>query len=426
MAEDFIYFVWQFQYFQNTELRTTDGEAIRVIHPGYRNLDAGPDFTQARLVIGAVEWVGTVEAHVRAADWLLHRHQHDRAYDNVILHLVWEKEIIVLERSDGSVIPTLCLSDRVDFQLIDRYRALIADSELIPCAGQIAEVEPLHRMAMFDKVLLHRMERKADDVMQVFHRAGQDWEETTYQVLATAFGFQINAEPFGQLSRQLPLKLLLKHRDNLFQLEALLFGTGGFLNNNEPDEYEVALQREYRFLAAKYQLMEKQLPFHSWKWAKLRPANFPTLRLAQLAKLLTFKGSLFSLLIGADQSETLFQHFLLTPSSYWEGHYRFGKPSDQALATMGQGAAETLIINAVLPLQIAYAHYKDRLEYREQAVAILEQLPAENNRITRIWRQLRVPIRTAFDSQASIELYKQYCLTKKCLSCQIGVSLLKK
>ncbi|GAB3906794.1 DUF2851 family protein [Larkinella knui] len=425
MSEEFIYFLWQFQYFRNTDLRTIEGESLRVIHPGYRNPDAGPDFTHARLFIGDVEWVGTVEAHIRAADWLLHRHQYDRAYDNVILHIVWEKESIALKRSDGSAIPTLCLSERTDRALLQRYQTLLAESGDIPCAGQVTNVEPVRRTAMFDMALLQRLERKAAGVMALFHSTDLDWEETTYQLLAAAFGFQVNTEPFGQLSRQVPLKILQKHRDNLLQMEAILFGTAGLLGSEKPDEYEAELQREYRFLATKYQLLTKKMPSYSWKWSKLRPANFPTLRLAQFARLLTFKNSLFSALIQTDDSAVLLRHLKVTPGSYWQTHYRFGKTSDKVLATLGHTAAENLLINAIVPLLTAYSHYKDQPDYRERAIRLLEQVPAENNRVTRIWEQLGIPIRTAFDSQASIEVYKNYCQLKKCLSCQIGISLLK-
>lgn len=425
MSEEFIYFLWQFHYFRATDLRTEEGESLRVIHPGYRNPDAGPDFTHARLFVGEVEWVGTVEAHVRAGDWLLHHHQHDRAYDNVILHIVWEKESLELKRSDGSVIPTLCLSERADLALLQRYQTLLAESGPIPCTAQIARVEPLRQTAMLDKALLQRLERKATGVMALFQSTDLDWEETTYQLLAAAFGFQVNTEPFGQLSRQVPLKTLQKHRGTLRQLEAMLFGTAGLLNSEKPDAYEAELQREYRFLAAKYQLTTKKLPAYAWKWAKLRPANFPTLRLAQFAQLLTFRNSLFSVLIETDDSRILLRHLQVTPSTYWQTHYRFGKPSDHVLAAMGQKAAENLIINAVVPLLIAYSHHKDQPEYRERAIRLLEQLPAEDNRVTRIWQDLNIPIRTAFDSQGAIELYNNFCQPKKCLSCQIGVSLLR-
>ncbi|RRB02091.1 DUF2851 family protein [Larkinella rosea] len=425
MSEDFIYFLWQFQYFRTTDLRTVEGEAVRVIHPGFRNPDAGPDFTQARLFIGEVEWAGTVEAHVRAADWLVHRHQYDRAYDNVILHIVWDKDPVFLQRSDGTVIPTLCLSEWADVTLLQRYQTLLAESGVIPCAGRITTVEPVRLTAMFDTVLLKRLERKAAGVKVLYHRVDQDWEETTYQLLAAAFGFQVNTEPFAQLSRQVPLKILLKHRDNPMQLEAMLFGTAGLLNSEKPDEYEAVLQREYQFLAAKYQLLTRKLPAYSWKWSKLRPANFPTLRLAQLVKLLASTGSLFSYLIETSNSAVLLKQLQVTPSAYWQSHYRFGKTSEKVLATLGQTAAENLIVNAIVPLLMAYSHHKDWPDYRERAVGLLEQLPAENNRITRIWQGLNIPVRTAFDSQASIELYKMYCQSKKCLSCQIGVSLLK-
>ncbi|MFC5409541.1 DUF2851 family protein [Larkinella bovis] len=425
MAEDFLYFLWQFQYFRHNDLRTAEGETLRVIHPGVRNADSGPDFTQARLFLGDVEWVGTIEVHHRAADWLLHRHHHDRAYDNVILHVVWDNETVELRRSDGSVIPTLSLCDRVDPRLLQRYQDWQAESGVIPCAGRVTEVEPFRRTAMFDKALLERLERKANGVTALFQDAKRDWEETTYQLVASAFGFQVNAEPFGQLSRMVPLKILNKHRNNLFQLEAMLFGMAGLLTSDQPDVYETALQREFRFLAAKYQFRANPLPPHIWKWSKLRPANFPTLRLAQLATLLSFPQSLFSTLIETGDPAALLRFFQVTPSAYWQTHYRFGKATETSLSTLGPSTAESLLINTVLPLLVAYSHHADRPDYRERAVALLEHLPAENNRVTRIWQQVGVPVRTAFDSQASLELYKNYCQSKRCLSCQIGVSLLK-
>jgi len=425
MSEDFLYFLWQFQYFRQPHLRTVDGEPLRVIHPGFRNHDAGPDFTNARLVVGDVEWSGTVEAHVRASDWLAHRHQFDRAYDNVILHIVWEKEPRQLARSDGSVIPTLCLSDWADANLLHRYQTLSGPSAAVPCASQLAGVDPLRRLATLDKALLQRLERKATEVMALFTNTSLDWEETTYRLLAAAFGFGINNDPFAQLSRLIPLRILQKHRNSSLQVEALLFGAAGLLNSDQPDDYELALQREYRFLAAKYVLADQHMPAHSWKWAKLRPANFPTLRLAQLAAVLTSTRSLFSMAMDIEDARVTLKQLQVTPSLYWQTHYRFGKSSDKVLCTLGETAASALLINAIVPLLMAYSHHRDLPIYRDRAMTLLEALPAEDNRVTKLWRQLGMPIRSAFDSQASIELYKNFCQPKRCLSCSIGHALLK-
>ena len=430
MPEVFLYFVWQYQYFWNNKLITTDGETVQILHPGFRNHDSGPDFTNARLLINDVEWSGTVEMHTRTSDWLAHRHQHDRAYDNVILHVVWQDDRPVngrrVDRANGTPLPTLELARLIDPTLIDRYKNLTDSPDAIPCAGQFRSVSPLRVTAMLDKAMLQRLERKAAGVQAVFEQTNGDWEETAYRLLAVNMGFKINAEPMAQLSRAVPLKAILKHRDVLLQAEAMLFGTSGLLNTVEnPDEYVAMLQREYRFFGAKYQLTDKQVTAHAWKWGRLRPANFPTLRLAQLARLVTQHASLFSLFVGYADAETLLNALQVTPSDYWQSHYRFGKETEKSAPSLGRNSAENIVINTVVPLLAAYAHHRGQPAYIDRAIALLEQLPAEKNRLTGGWDTLGLSIRTAFDSQAAIELYNEFCSVKKCLSCQIGAGLLK-
>lgn len=431
MTEAFLYFLWQFQYFDHTNLLTTEGELVQVVHPGFRNPNAGPDFLNARLLINDVEWVGTVEAHTKASDWLAHRHQHDRAYDNVILHIVWTDDRLPdthrrrPTRTDGSTMPTLELQARTGSDLLSRYNILTDSPDSIPCAGQFRVVQPLRVTAMLDKAMLQRLERKAADVKAIYE-ATQDWEETAYRLLAINLGFKINADPMAQLSRAVPQKALMKHRDSVRQIEAMLFGTSGLLDSIEGihDDYVDELQREYRFLAAKYGLIEKQLPAHVWKWGRLRPANFPTLRLAQFARLMSNHGSLFSLFVGMNDAPTLLKKLQVQPTDYWQNHYRFGKTTDKAAPTLGAASASNILINTVAPLLAAYAHHRDRSEYIDRAIALLEQLPPEKNTITEDWKSLGLSVRSAFDSQASIELFNSFCTPKKCLSCQIGVSLI--
>lgn len=433
MPETFLYFLWQYQYFTKPNLTTTDGQSVRVLHPGFRNHDAGPDFTHARLLIGEVEWSGTVEMHTRTSDWLAHRHQHDRAYDNVILHVVWQDNQPAtgrrVERTNGTPLPTLELQPLTDPALLERYARLHDSPEAIPCAGQFRSVQPLRLTAMLDKAMLQRLERKAAGVRAVFEQTNADWEETAYRLLAHNMGFKINADPMAQLSRTVPLKALLKHRDVLTQAEALLFGTAGLLPEPDtadaPDEYVAALHREYRFLAAKYQLTGQRVETHAWKWGRLRPANFPTLRLAQFARLVTHHASLFSLFVGTAEADTLLRALQVMPSAYWQSHYRFGKATDRTACTLGPTSAENIVINTVVPLLAAYAHHRGQPAYIDRAVALLEALPAEHNRLTDDWDALGLGIRTAFDSQAAIELHNEFCAQKKCLSCQIGAGLLK-
>ena len=431
MPETFLYFLWQYQYFTRTALTTTDGESVQVLHPGFRNVDAGPDFFNARLLINEVEWGGTVEMHSRTSDWLAHRHQDDRAYDNVILHVVWHDDRVTtgkrVDRANGMPLPTLELAPLTDPVLIDRYKTLADSPDWIPCAGQFRAVQPLRLTAMLDKAMLQRLERKAAGVRAVFEHTNGDWEETAYRLLAVNMGFKINAEPMAQLSRAVPLKALLKHRDVLLQAEAMLFGASGFLDTIEkPDDYATTLQREYRFLAAKYNLAEKQVAAHAWKWGRLRPANFPTLRLAQFARLLTQHASLFSLFVGNNDVQLLLKNLQQTPSEYWQSHYRFGKETGKAMLSLGQNSAENIVINTVIPLLAAYAHHRQQPVFMDRAIGLLEQLPPEKNRLTDGWETLGLGIQTAFDSQAAIELYNEFCSQKKCLSCQIGAGLLKK
>ncbi|GAA4456095.1 DUF2851 family protein [Nibrella saemangeumensis] len=430
MPESFLYFLWQYQYFSALGLSTTEGEPVQVLHPGFRNPNAGPDFLNARLIVGDVEWGGTVEAHTKTSDWLAHRHQHDPAYDNVILHLVWENDRPrpqqAIARTDGTPIPTLELKDRTAGDLLQRYLQLADSGESIPCAGQFQTVHPLRRTAMLDKALMQRLEQKAGLVYQIYEATGQDWEETTYRLLAINFGFRINADPMEQLSRAVPLKVIQKHRNTLIQVEAMLFGTAGMLRNlTERDEYTEALLREYRFLSAKYNLADKELPGYIWKWSRLRPANFPTLRLAQIVSLLTLHRSLFSVFMDTTEVADLLRALQIHPSDYWRTHYRFGKATEKAAPMLGSSSASTLLINTAVPLLAAYAHHRNQPHYIDRAVGLLEQLPAEKNNIITRWTELDLPITSAFDSQASLELYNEFCLPKKCLNCQIGLALVR-
>lgn len=432
ITEELIYFIWQFQYVANKTLITTDGEPVEVLHPGFRNGNAGPDFLNARLRVAGVEWVGTVEAHVKTSDWLVHRHQGDKAYDNVILHIVWHHDRSV-PRPDGTRLPTLELAPLTSDTLLNRYGSLTTNADVIPCAGQFRMVKPLRQTAMLDKAMLERLERKAADAQAIYEVTNQDWEETAYRLLAMHLGSKVNADPMEQLTRTVPLRVLHKHRNNLTQLEALLLGTAGLLDlattdaetGEKSDEYLTVLRREYEFLAVKYALTDSQLPVHIWKWGKLRPAGFPTMRLAQLARLIHNHGSLFSLLVSTPDAPSLLALLQIVPSTYWQTHYRFGKSGSKVSASLGEATATSLLINVAVPLLAAYAKRKDQPDLLDRAISLLEQLPAEDNRITRLWDGIGLSVKTAFDSQASIELYNNFCTPKRCLNCQIGMALVR-
>ena len=429
MTESFLYFLWQYQYVSTTQLVTTDGERLQVVSPGFRNSNAGPDFTNARLLINEVEWAGTVEMHLKTSDWLAHRHQHDRAYDNVILHVVWQDDRPAtgrrVDRADGTPMPTLELGPITSRELVDRYALLADEKAPIACAGQFRTVQPLRVTAMLDKAMLQRLERKAAAVQDIADHTNGDWEEVAYRLLAANMGFKTNAEPMAQLSRAVPLRALLKHRDSITQAEAMLFGTAGLLTDVPPDDYVLTLQREYRFLAAKYQLSASELASHAWKWGRMRPASFPTLRLAQFARLVTSQASLFSLFVGSADVDILLKTLQQSPSDYWQSHYRFGPSAERVRASLGETSAVNIVVNTVVPLLAAYAHHRGQPAYIDRAIALLEELPAEQNHLTQQWDDLGLGIRTAFDSQAAIELHNEYCLKKKCLDCQVGAWLVR-
>jgi hypothetical protein len=424
VSESFLHYLWQFQYFDKKELKTTTGEQLVIFKPGILNGDAGPDFSQAKARIDEIDWVGNVEIHIHSSGWTDHGHHRDQAYENVVLHVVWTEDQPVY-RKDGSRIPTLELKDRVDEQLIQEYTNLINQSSAIPCERSFHAVDPLIKLSMVDKALMKRLEDKANRIASQVVQNNGDWEEATYQLLTANFGFKVNKDPFVQLAKTLPYKIIQKHRDHPLQVEALLFGQAGFLLAKTKDEYITNLFREYSFLSKKYSLDADRMNPAQWKFLRLRPANFPTLRIAQLAALLQSKKSIFSNLITASSYQDVQHFFQLSTSPYWQTHYRFGKKADGSVPSFGKSSADVLIINAVVPLLVAYGKARDDWNLVDKAVAILQQIPVEKNRIVDLWKKLGYSGTTAFDSQGLIELYQNFCQQRQCLNCAIGSHILK-
>lgn len=423
MNEAFIHYLWQFQQFDKSNLQTISGEKISVLKTGILNTDAGPDFTNARLQINEIEWVGNVEIHIKSSDWQLHKHQHNEAYNNVILHVVWENDSAII-RQDGSIIPTLELKLITDIQIFNKYQHLLDNQAVIPCKEQFIEVSDLSKFAILDKVLAKRLQQKAQIVEQLFIQNNGDWEETAYQLLARNFGFKLNSETFLRLAQNLPLKALQKHRDNLAQIEAMLFGQANLID--KVDEYSEKLNQEYDFFSAKFSLKTNQLSTHEWKFLRTRPANFPTIRIAQLAKLITQQQSFFSLFTQTSSIEDLRNALKIEQSVYWQEHYNFGKNASKKLVGLGKDSINNILINTVIPLLACYSEKTDNQELMTRCVSFLEALPAEENHITEMWEDLGLTIKTAFDSQASIELYNNFCTQKRCLQCNVGIEILKK
>jgi hypothetical protein len=425
MTEDFIQFIWQYQYFDKNKLKTTQNQTLVVLEVGNRNIHAGADFHYCKILLDGIEWIGNVEFHIKSSDWNGHQHQQNPAYNNVILHIVWADDKPVL-RADQTPIPTLSLQERVNPAWLKKYKQLLYNQELIPCAQQFGQVDNLKKIMMLDKALSQRLHQKSAFVLDLLQKNQGDWEETTYQLLAKNFGFKVNSEVFLRLAQNLPLKILLKHRASLIELEALLFGQAGFLDSpDNQDIYTQKLKQEYGFLAYKYQLKAQKLSLSDWKFLRMRPANFPTIRLAQFAQLIFEDPSLFPAFLRSEPRD-LFKKFAFQMSDYWQNHYQLSQETSKKSANrLGKSAIENILINTAVPLLAAYSQAKASQDWMDKALHILENLGAEDNQILKMWADLGLKVQTAFDSQALVELYNHFCLPKKCLQCTIGMSLVK-
>jgi hypothetical protein len=423
MQENFLHYIWQFQQFDKNGLLTSFQDEVRVLHPGFLNTDAGPDFSNTRIRLGKMEWHGHTEIHIKSSDWHLHGHGQNPAYDNVVLHVVWENDQPVY-RKDGTPIPAIELKHRVNMGLLEKYKDLVNEIAPIPCQQRLPEVKELIRLSMVDKAVLSRLDEKADQVIELYEKNKRDWENTSYQLLANNFGFKVNSEPFFTLSQCLPYKVLAKHSDNLLQMEALLFGQAGFLNKEKGDGYYNLLKREYNFLRYKYRL-DTTVEAFQWKFLRLRPVNFPVIRIAQFAKLLYEQKNLFGLFNSFTYNTVLQKRLSVVQSQYWQQHFNFGKESKKPVPGLGNSSVENILINTVVPILAALGKVRDDYSYTERAIEILNKVPCEDNKIIRLWKEVKWPVKTAFESQGLHQLFQKFCQQKRCLSCNIGVSLLR-
>lgn len=419
MRESILHYIWQQKLFTPHSLCSTDGELIDIIDVGKLNTDAGPDFFNAKIKIGDTIWAGNVEIHTLASDWYKHQHQNDKNFDNIILHVVKTADIIV-RRRNGEPVPQLELT--YPQQIENNYYRLINDQKWIPCAGKLKEVHHLFIKSWITTLLTERLELRTEAISNILKEKNQHWEEAFYIILARSFGFNTNSQAFEMLARSLPLSVISKHKNDLFQLEALLFGQAGFLEKPSNDNYVLKLKSEYSFLKAKYQL--KTMSAEQWKLLRLRPDNFPHLRIAQFAALIHKSSGLFSKIIDRPEPETLHNLFQSEPSEYWKSHYLFENESIEKTKKLGKTSIYGLLINTVIPFIFFYAQSKGNQELKEKAIQLFEQLPAENNAVTKGWTSLGVKIENAFDSQALLHLKKYYCDDKKCLRCRIGHKIL--
>ncbi len=423
MTEDFLQYVWQFQQFDKSNLLSKENHNLSILKVGQKNFDAGPDFSNARIMFDGVEWAGQVEIHCNSSEWINHKHQSDLSYDNVILHVVWNHNEVI-RRVNGSIVPTLELKNIVFENTLNNYRNLVLNKKDIPCDTFFKEFSEISKLSMLDKALANRLERKANEINAILIKNKQDWEETSYQILARNFGFKLNSEVFLRLAEVLPLKIIKKHQGNLFQIEALCFGQAGFLNDSV-DDYSKKLEAEYNYLANKYGLQSLSISKHQWKYLRTRPSNFPSIRLHQFASIINNSRSFFLDFVLNAQKENIIKLLQILPSKYWQTHYDFDKKSKVLLKGIGISSIENVIINTTVSLLAAYSFSTGLPEYFERAIEILGKLKPEKNTITEKWENLGLKIKSSFDSQAVIEQYNEFCTKKRCMECSLGSSILK-
>ncbi|MBK6548907.1 MAG: DUF2851 family protein [Flavobacteriales bacterium] len=421
-GEELLQFIWEQRLFDGRSLRTTDGRVLEIIRPGRIQQDSGPDLLGAEVRVDGQLWIGAVEVHLRSSDWNAHGHQFDPAYGSVVLHVVHAHDLDI-RMNNGAIPPTLELHARISKESIAVHLSLMRDQGFVPCASMLQRVGADHWSLWLERVLVERLERKAAEVEALFHRLEGDPTETLYHMVAKAFGLKVNADPFGMLAHALPLKLLQKYRDDALRIEALLFGQAGMLQADLVDDHPRALQAEYGALAHLHGLRSN--PLAAWKFTRMRPVNFPTIRIAQFAQLLIHTDGDLSELLAHEEVTPLHALLDVGTSTYWTTHYTFDVPSHTRAKRMGRAGSDHLIINAIVPTLFALGRVMGRPAYTERAMDLLDQLPPERNALLRQWAELNVHADTAGRGQALLELKNLYCTPRRCLSCRVGNQLLK-
>lgn len=425
--EDFLHMVWKYQYFDKNQLETTEGLPLSVVKIGFHNHHEGPDFNEAQVIMDNVNCYGHIEIHLNGSDWKAHKHHQDDRYNSVVLHVVWEADEEA-QRGDGTLIPTLELKGRVYLEVIRNYERLLSSPSRILCSPALGQISEILKFSMLEKALVERIHEKSQSVLGLVVENQGDWEETAYQWLFYSFGFKTNNIPMLKLAKSLPYKIIKKNAGNVLALEALLYGQAGLLPNllDFEADYVNDLTKEYAFYKKKYGL-KPEIYTSEWKFMKVRPSNFPTVRLAQLAVLLNQSPSLFSsVLHDLTDIKSFGQVFDQPVSSYWQRHYHFGKPNKQATTgRLSKGILDLLAINFVVPLWYAYGKYAAIGEWQEKCFNFIQGIDPEQNSIIGIYEKENWQAGNAFDTQGMLGLYKQYCSQRKCLECKIGQNLLR-
>lgn len=405
--------------FDTSELKTTDGAEISILNTGTQNTHAGPDFLDARVKSGDKIWAGSIEIHLRASDWNKHNHSQDAAYNNVILHVVLDNDL----PGSTKTFPVLELKERIHHPAIQRYIQMMKNTGWVPCEKVIGNVQSLNVIGTQDRMMAERLQVKTQRISELLNQSQNDWEQVAFILISRYFGAAVNTSPFEQVAQKLPVKVWSKYRDEQWRLEALLMGTAGFLETNFEDNYPRQLKTEFNYLRRLHSI--EVMEASQFKFLRMRPASFPTIRLAQLASFMTKGSGIFSCILDASSITELKNQLKCKPTDYWLTHYRPDHASKKTQAQLGKHTIDTLIINAIVPLLYAYGSLRNEDEYIKRAQKFLEDTPSEKNSITDKWTQLGIKCSNAYESQSMIHLKNEYCSLQKCLHCNIGADILR-
>jgi len=422
MKEDFLHHVWQFKKFDIANLKTTKGESIQILNSGLYLQLAGPDFFNAQIIIGNQKWAGNVEIHLKSSDWYVHNHEKDPNYDSVILHIVWEHDVPIF-RKDNSEIPTLELKEYVALSDLHKYQSLISKKSWIYCENEIGNVDDFIFKNWQERLFFERLERKSQLIFELAETSNQDWEAVLFCLLAKNFGLNTNGEMFYKVAKSIPFSVVRKESFQQESLESLLLGQANLLTHDFQDSYSKELQKSYKYLIQKHQLLEKVIG--SVEFFKHRPDNFPTIRLVQLASLYYEKQNLFSKIINCNSVSELYQVFNVSVSAYWETHYNFDKESAKKKKKLSKSFMDLLVINTIIPLRFAYA-LSQKKEITQDLIDLANSIPSERNVIIDKFKTFGIASENVYESQALLQLKKEYCDLKKCLDCAVGHFILKK
>ncbi|CAM3607750.1 DUF2851 family protein [Flavobacterium chungbukense] len=421
MKEDFLHYLWKFKKFDTLNLKSAQGEIITILKIGdYLEL-SGPDFFNAHIEIGHQKWAGNVEIHLKSSDWYLHNHENDPAYQNVILHVVWENDTAIF-REDNTEIPVLILKDYVSKEIIHNYTALITPKTWISCEKQIQDTNQFVFKSWQERLFLERLERKSKFIYDLLEETNQDWEAVLFCLLAKNFGLNTNGNSFLQIAKSIPFSIIRKESFENENLEALFFGNAGLLNAEKEDVYFKDLNFRYFYLLHKYQL--ERTFVDPVQFFKLRPDNFPTIRLSQLAGLYHKYQNLFSKICHLKSLESVYELFDISASNYWLNHYQFDKESPKKAKSLSKSFLDLIVINTIIPIQFAYSATLGEPDI-ESLIDFMNEVAPEKNAIIDKFISFGIKSKNAFESQTLLELKNEYCNNKSCLKCAIGIDLLK-